>query len=153
MVRADTLSVSNGLIPVAPPPDPNEWRASYRRPETVPFPADNPYSAAKAALGRALFFDPALSGAGTHSCATCHQPGLSWGDGLARAIGTGGTRLALRSPTLLNVAWADAAGWDGKFEAIESVAFAAILGHGNMNQTEPRLLARLGAMPGYVEAF
>lgn len=140
-------------MPPSPTPNLDDWRSAYQRPETIPFPASNPYSAAKAALGRALFFDPALSGDGTHSCATCHQPGLSWGDGLARAVGIGGNRLALRSPTLINVAWTDAGGWDGKFDTIESVAFAAILGHGNMSQTEPRLLERLNAIPGYVEAF
>lgn len=132
---------------------PENWRDEFRRPKSTPFPNDNLNSGAKLALGRALFFDPALSGAGTHSCATCHQPGLSWGDGLARAIGNGGDRMALRSPTLLNVAWADILGWDGKFDSVEAVAFTAILSPANMDQTEPRLLARLAAIPGYVEAF
>lgn len=130
-----------------------DWRAAYRRPVEIPFPDENPYLAARAELGRALFFDPILSGEGTHSCATCHQPGLSWGDGLARAVGTGGNRLSLRSPTLLNIAWIDTPGWDGKFDSIESVAFVAILGHGNMRQTEARLLEQLRALPGYVALF
>lgn len=33
------------------------WRESYRRPAEIPSPADNPYSEAKAKLGRLLFFD------------------------------------------------------------------------------------------------
>ena len=112
-------------------------RAEYRRPADIPFPDDNPYSAAKATLGRALFFDPMLSGSGSHSCATCHIPRLSWGDGLARAVGWGGQALPLRSPTLLNVAWLSILGWDGKFEDLESVAFAPLLAPSNMHQTEP----------------
>ena len=52
------------------------------RPPIPSFPEDNPYTAAKAELGRRLFFDPILSGSGTHSCASCHNPSLSWGDGL-----------------------------------------------------------------------
>ena len=134
--------------PISHTPD---WSAEYRRPTDIPFPDDNPYTAAKAELGKTLFFDPMLSGDGTHSCSTCHQPGLSWGDGLAHAVGT--TIMLLRSPTLLNVAWSEIAGWDGKFETIESVAFAAILNHRNMNQTEARLLGQLREIPGYVAAF
>src|SRR5262245_9008815 len=94
-------------------------KAEYRRPEAVPFPEDNPYSPAKAELGRWLFFDPLLSGSRRLSCATCHNPGLSWGDGLAHAHGAGTAPLPLRAPTLLNVAWIDLLGWDGKFPSLE----------------------------------
>src|SRR5438477_6456334 len=86
-------------------PDRAGWKAQYHRPEAIPFPPDNPYSDAKASLGRTLFFDPVFSGSGTRSCASCHNPGLSWGDGLPRAVGTGQPALALRSPSILNVAW------------------------------------------------
>ncbi|MBU1227051.1 MAG: cytochrome-c peroxidase [Actinobacteria bacterium] len=41
-------------------------------------------------LGRALFFDPILSGNRDISCATCHHPSQATGDGLAVSIGTGG---------------------------------------------------------------
>ena len=34
-------------------------------------------------LGRYLFFDPRLSGDGSISCATCHDPEHAWGDGEA----------------------------------------------------------------------
>src|SRR5262249_5029947 len=71
----------------------------------IPYPKENPYGRTKEELGRALFFDPILSGARVRSCATCHNPGLSWGDGEPRAIGENQVRLPLRSPTLLNIAW------------------------------------------------
>src|SRR5260370_35789086 len=61
-------------------------RASYRRPTTIPFPESNPYTKAKSALGKMLFFDPLLSGSRTRSCATCPVPSLSWGDGLPLAV-------------------------------------------------------------------
>lgn len=130
-----------------------EIRADYRRPADIPFPDDNPYSAAKETLGRALFFDPMLSGSGSLSCASCHAPGLSWGDGLARAVGWGGQALPLRSPTLLNVAWLSILGWDGKFEDLESVAFAPLLAPTNMHQTEVELVAKLRGVPAYVDRF
>src|SRR6266699_2002032 len=50
------------------------WKAQYHRPEAIPFPPDNPYSDAKARLGRTLFFDPIFSGSGVRSCASCHNP-------------------------------------------------------------------------------
>src|SRR5438094_90612 len=63
-------------------PDPRRagWRDAYRAPTEIPFPAENPYTAAKADLGRRLFFDPILSGDGTRACAKCHIPDLAWGD-------------------------------------------------------------------------
>ncbi len=129
------------------------WQAEYRRPAALPFPDDNPFSAAKAELGRMLFFDPLLSGSGSRSCASCHNPGLSWGDGLARAVGDGHASMALRAPTLLNVAGALRLGWDGKFRDLEAVTFAAITGSGNMNLPEAQAIARLAAILDYVRAF
>jgi cytochrome c peroxidase len=130
-----------------------EWQKSYRRPAEIPFPQSNPFSNAKLRLGKMMFFDPLLSGSEVRSCATCHNPGLSWGDGQARAIGEGQKPLALRSPTLLNVAWIPKLGWDGHFRDLESVAMGPITGVGNMNLPEKDLLARLSGIPGYADAF
>src|ERR1041385_3131660 len=125
----------------------------YRRPAEIPFPEGNVYSEPKFRLGRMLFFDPILSGSESRSCASCHNPGLSWGDGLPRAIGEKQVPLSLRAPTLLNVAWGEQLGWDGHFRNLEAVAFGPILAPGNMNMPEPQLIARLSAIPGYVDAF
>ena len=62
-------------------------RAEYERPLEIPFPENNPYTDEKYDLGHKLFFDPRLSGSGAISCATCHNPGLGWEDGLATGIG------------------------------------------------------------------
>lgn len=135
------------------PRDHADLRQAYRRPAEIPYPDDNSYSVTKAKLGRMLFFDPILSGSRARSCATCHNPGLSWGDGLPRALGEGQAPLALRSPTLLAVAWVDRLGWDGKFRDLESVAFGPINSKANMNFSEPGLIERLNSIPGYVQAF
>ena len=129
------------------------WREKYHRPAEIPFPEGNPYSEAKFELGRVLFFDPIMSGSETRACATWHNPGLSWSDGLPRAIGEKQTILALRTRTLLNVAWGEQFGWDGHFRNLEVVAFGPLLSPGNINMQEPQLIARLSAIPGYVEAF
>jgi cytochrome c peroxidase len=128
-------------------------RASYRRPAAIPFPDNNPYSEPKAALGEKLFFDPLLSKSGTVSCASCHNPSLSWADGRARAIGEDPKGLPLRSPTLIDVAFTEPLGWDGKFRDIEAVTFGPITGRANMNLSEAELVTRLSAVPAYVDAF
>lgn len=130
-----------------------DLRETFRRPAAIPYPDDNPYSPAKAELGRVLFFDPLLSGSHARSCATCHNPALAWGDGLPRAVGENKAVLPLRSPTLIAVAWMPRLGWDGKFRDVESVAFGPITSETNMNLPEQVLIQRLSAIPGYVQAF
>jgi cytochrome c peroxidase len=149
------LSFLGGAIVLAADTDRNvkSWLKQYTRPADIPFPDENPYSQAKFDLGRALFFDPSFSRSKTHSCASCHQPRLAWGDGLAKAQGEGAAPLALRTPTLLNVAWTAPLGWDGKYRSLESVAFGPITAPGNMNMTEADLVARLSGRPDYVKAF
>jgi cytochrome c peroxidase len=129
------------------------WQGQYRPAANIPFPEDNPYSDAKFKLGRFLFFDPILSGSQSRSCASCHNPGLSWADGEPRAIGEGQKALPLRSPTLLNVAWTPKLGWDGHFRNLEAVAMGPITSPGNMNLPEQVMIERLAAIPGYVDAF
>jgi cytochrome c peroxidase len=126
-------------------------RADFRRPSAIPFPAGNVFSQAKSNLGEMLFFDPLLSGSRSHSCASCHSPSLSWADGLPRAVGE--KHLALRSPSLIDVAFNEVLGWDGKFESLESVAFGPIANPANMNLTEPELIARLSSIPSYLALF
>ncbi|ERJ20901.1 Methylamine utilization protein [Salinisphaera shabanensis E1L3A] len=54
-------------------------------PEQPDFPANNPFSEAKAALGKRLFFDPRLSASNQIACASCHDPSLGWADGRHKA--------------------------------------------------------------------
>lgn len=59
-------------------------------PTEVPFPADNPTTADKVALGRLLFFDPILSGQKDVACATCHHPDFGFAESLEVSIGANG---------------------------------------------------------------
>jgi cytochrome c peroxidase len=128
-------------------------KALYQRPKSVPFPADNPYSAEKSALGEMLFFDPRLSGANYISCASCHNPALSWGDGLPRGIGHGMTILGRRTPTILNAAWSDLLMWDGRMPNLEAQALGPMSAPVEMNQELAKLPAKLGAIEGYRQRF
>jgi cytochrome c peroxidase len=56
-------------------------------------------AAAKVELGRNLFFDKIISGNKNISCATCHHPQFSGGDGLSLPVGEGGTGLGINRLT------------------------------------------------------
>jgi cytochrome c peroxidase len=94
-------------VPPAQAQDPASLKATYKRPTEIPFPPSNPYTPEKAALGKALYFEPRLSGAENMNCATCHNPSFGWEGPSKTAIGAMGTRLGrqaqyrLGSPTLL----------------------------------------------------
>jgi len=53
-------------------------KALYRRPASIPFPKENPYTPEKFSLGKKLYFDTRLSVTSAQSCASC-QPGLRLG--------------------------------------------------------------------------
>ena len=61
----------------------------YEPVSAMKHPSDNKWSKDKEELGKMLYFDPRLSGSNWISCATCHNPGLGWSDGLPRTIGDG----------------------------------------------------------------
>jgi cytochrome c peroxidase len=67
-------------------------------------------------LGRTLFFDPALSGDGRVSCATCHQPALRFTDGLPRSKGVG--TADRHAPTLVDAAHHRWFNWDGRSDSM-----------------------------------
>jgi cytochrome c peroxidase len=81
-----------------------DWRLPPGFPAPA-VPADNPMSAAKVELGRALFYDQRLSFNGAISCASCHRQALGFTDGRAHAIGAGGEAHPRSSMALANVVY------------------------------------------------
>ncbi len=141
-------------VGVAGEPDRAARLAEYRRPDAIPVPETNPYSQAKAELGRALFFDTALSRDGSRACATCHLPSQDWTDDRPRAMRNDDGPMAVRTPTLLDIAWIERSlGWDGRFRDLESVAIVPLSARANMDMPETLLVERLNAMPAYAQAF
>ncbi len=116
-------------------------------------PADNPWSKGKEELGKMLYFDPRLSGSNWISCATCHNPGLGWGDGLPRAIGHGQKELGRHSPTVINSGYFPVQMWDGRKKNLEEQAVGPIGAAVEMNQDYAELVKELKAIPGYVRLF
>ena len=125
----------------------------YLRPALVPYPADNAATPERVELGKMLFFDPRLSGSEWISCATCHNPALSWSDGLPIMIGNGMAQGRRSTPTILNTAYNQTQFWDGRAKTLEEQALGPIQEPGEMNQDLAGLAKRLGAIEGYRKLF
>jgi cytochrome c peroxidase len=128
-------------------------KALFRRPETIPFPKDNPYTLAKAELGKKLYFDTRLSGANVLSCATCHNPAYGWGDGQPTGIGHGMQKLGRRSPTIINAAFGEIFMWDGRAPTLEAQALGPVQADVEMHMPIEELMKKLDAVDGYHPLF
>lgn len=107
----------------------------------------------KVDLGKQLFFDLRLSKDNTMSCATCHNPGLGYGDGLPRTSGYMGVELGRNSPSLYTTAYQNLWFWDGRARSLEEATLMPIREPSEMNQDLPGLVAKLSGIPGYVRQF
>lgn len=128
-------------------------KAQYQRPESIPFPADNLYSAEKAQLGKMLFFDQRLSKNFNMTCATCHNPSLGWEDGVPGAFGGQGKFLDRHSPTILNMAWGDSFFWDGRSETLEEQVRGPVESANEMNISMAEVVERLSKVQAYQDMF
>lgn len=148
MAAAAIVLASGGGLG-GPPSD----AAAFRRPDMVPFPAASPYTEEKAALGRALFFDPLLSGDDSVSCASCHNPAQGWEDGRAAARGVAGRTGDRATPSLWDVAWGRLFFLDGRADSLEAQLLEPIQSHREMDQDIGELIGELRADPDYPKLF
>ncbi|HTB25038.1 MAG TPA: cytochrome c peroxidase, partial [Puia sp.] len=98
----------------------------------------------KIALGKLLFSDPVLSGSGTRSCQSCHQPEKAFTDGLAKNTIIGKTELLGRNtPTLINAALQPALFYDLRVNSLEEQSHSVVQSekemHGSMSLSVKRL--------------
>ena len=129
------------------------FMVKYCRPGNVPYPKGNQFTKERELLGRTLFFDPRLSESKWIACANCHNPAFSWGDGLAKGIGQGMKELGRRTPTILNLAWAEPLFWDGRAQTLEDQALGPVASPAEMNLPLDKMIERLRAIPGYQPLF
>ncbi len=93
----------------------------------VPFPDNNPYNAAKAELGRYLFYEPLLSKDGSiASCSHCMQQNASFANNKDIPSGYGKQMESRNSMPLVNAAYRDKLMWDGRGTKIENNAYRSI---------------------------
>lgn len=129
-----------------------EWKELGILPES---PLDDKKDSLKniIALGKALFFDPRLSGSGKISCATCHQPELNWTDGKEKSIGHEGAINKRNSPTIQNTWFYNQLFWDGRSNSLADQAFAPINSGSEMHHEMPVLMQQLRNIKGYGVMF
>ncbi|NVO32989.1 cytochrome-c peroxidase [Hymenobacter lapidiphilus] len=110
--------------------------------------------AARAELGRLLFFDPVLSGNGSRSCASCHQPARAFTDGQARSVAFAGARAGWRNaPTLLNAALQRGQRHDGRLFYLEDQAADVLHNPAEMHGSPTAAAGLLSRSPAYQKAF
>jgi cytochrome c peroxidase len=98
----------------------------------------------KVELGKMLFSDAELSGTGTRSCRSCHQPEKAFTDGLVKNNALGSKQqLKRNTPTLLNAALQPSQFYDLRVNTLEDQA-GNVVGskeemHGSMTVAAKRL--------------
>jgi cytochrome c peroxidase len=127
--------------------------AKWRLADKPKDPSDNPTTLEKVVLGKHLYFDPRLSGNGTVSCATCHNPSLGYADGLGRAVGMNGAMGQRSSPTIINSGYNSLQMWDGSKKSLEAQAVGPMEASNEMATDFEQMLRFIYSNKGYVYLF
>jgi cytochrome c peroxidase len=115
-------------------------------------------TAEKIALGKVLFADPSLSGDGTRSCQSCHDPQKAFTDGLERNTVLGSKEsLPRNTPTLINAALQPALFYDSRVRTLEDQASTVVKSvaemHGSMALSVKGLREEEKYKPLFTAAF
>lgn len=113
----------------------------------------NPLTRAKIELGRQLYFDPRLSGDGTISCASCHDPDHGYAAPTQFGIGVRGQQGNRNSPVAYNRIQSSLQFWDGRANSLEDQAKGPIANPIEMDFTHEACVACLAGIPGYEMQF
>ncbi|TMA30321.1 MAG: hypothetical protein E6J87_18530 [Deltaproteobacteria bacterium] len=121
-----------------------------------PAPPTDPGNAAgddpsAAALGQALFADPALSRNGQIACQTCHQPERAFSDGRARSVGL--APLRRNAPSLLDIAYQRWLFWDGRADSLWSQALTPLEQPEEMGGSRTAIVRRVAAEPRLAQLY
>jgi cytochrome c peroxidase len=147
------LSLLPALVrPENRPPAAADFRTPLGLPP-IPWPEDNPYSPARAELGRTLFFDGRLSANGIVSCAFCHEPDHAFAGSTALSRGVNGKPEARRTPTLINRAWGKSQFWDGRAPTLEAQVVVPLTNPNEMGMTPEQAVQKISGIQGYAPLF
>lgn len=113
------------------------------------FPQDNPYSTAKVALGKKLFFDKRFSKNGNVACASCHIPAQYWTDPKQASIGTHGEKGSRNAMPIVNVGYFNSLFWDGRVKTLEEQSIHPVQDPKEMALTKMELLTIFKAAQDY----
>jgi len=108
----------------------------------------------KIALGKMLFEDPSLSGNGSRSCKSCHQPEKAFTDGLAKNTIIGKRDLLGRNtPTLINAALQPSLFYDMRVNTLEDQALSVVQNEKEMHGSIKLSVVNLWNDPIYRQKF
>lgn len=133
---------------------PEPLKATAPRQSQLPpmqHPADNPYTPAKAALGKQLFVDTRLSGSGKMACMSCHFRELGWTDAKVLSLKDDGKLNTVHTPSIYNVGYQTAWYWDGRATTLEGQVTAAW--RAQIGADPAKVAALLNTVPGYRSQF
>src|ERR1039457_6984038 len=116
---------------------------------TLPVPPANPLTSEKIILGKKLFSDPRLSGDGSLTCASCHDPAHAFADHRAVSTGILGRTGDRNVPTLLGRGYGALQFWDGRAASLEGQVTQPISNPLEMGAAMDTVLSRLHADPAY----
>lgn len=110
---------------------------------------------AKVVLGEKLFYDALLSGTGTRSCASCHNPRLAFTDGLAKQRDLHDTAMfILRNvPTLLDAALQSNYFYDMRALTLEDQVKDVVANQHEMDGSMEAIIKYVSADTGYNALF
>ena len=146
--REEPFVGDGGDVP-AKPVIPEGWPSAL-------WPVDNPYTPAKAVLGRRLFFETQhLSANGVVSCEWCHGPSASFTDIHNHGFGKGifSQPLLRTPPTLMNVLFASTFMFEGNVSTLEEQVLFPLYSSEEMAMTGPEIERRLRGDTLYVRLF
>jgi len=105
-------------------------------------------------LGKALFYEPALSGNNKISCATCHQPDLHFSDALPKSRAFDGhSQVQRNAPSLFYAGYQFAQFWDGRDSSIEMQVMDVMSNPLEMNADHHITIQRLQEHEQYRRLF
>ncbi len=118
-------------------------------------PSNNPLTEEGVALGKKLFFDKTLSGNGTQSCASCHNPQKAFSVNTKFSKGIDGINGNRNSMPLFNLAWNydEKFAWDGKDFTLENQALEPVSNPIEMHANWRSVAERLQNHPEYPSLF
>ena len=106
-------------------------------------------------LGKYLFFDVRLSGDGSLSCASCHQPENAWTDATDLSLAYPGSKYYRNTQTVINMAYKRYFYWDGRLSGKDAATQVRdkITETHFMNLDGRIMQERLKQIPEYVAMF
>ena len=119
----------------------------------LPLPDSADVDMDKVLLGRSLYFDTALSGDGTVSCATCHMLEHGGAEPRKTSTGIGGQIGPINSPTVLNSSYNFVQFWDGRAKDLQEQAAGPVENPSEMGAKWENVVKRLAKNEEYAAAF